>query len=412
MASLQKITYIRWVDAQGRRVSRTTPGAIRVFEKSSKWYACWNENGKQVRIPLATDKTASQAMFADLLRTRDRKAAGLIDPHQSHLSRPIREHIDEYLTTIQASGKVQSEKYFSEKRRILNSFVKSTGMRVLADLTGEATNAYLTRLKSSAGTKRVHHTAVNAFADWLVRMKRIAANPINGVARPQRGKVVHKRRALRPDELQRLLDAARSRPLASAETNHGGRSGDRKPRAAKLRDRTIARLRRVGEGRALLYKTAIFTGLRKGELAAIKVAHLDLQRKPYPCILLPGEFTKNGEDARLLLVPALATELLEWIDGKRPNDLVFDVPAQITPILRRDLKRAGIAYKDETGCYADFHSLRKSAGTMLGLAGVPTRVRQLFMRHSDVRLTLQTYDDAAFAELEEAVRAMERLGLN
>ena len=79
--------------------------------------------------------------------------------------------------------------------------------------------------------------------------------------------------------------------------------------------------------------------------------------------------------------------------------------------MKLDLKRAGIEYKDDKGRYADFHALRKSAGTMLGVAGVPVRVRQLFMRHGDIRLTMQTYDDRDFSSLEEAVKALEKLNL-
>jgi integrase len=413
MASLQKIQYIRWVDADGKRVPPGTPGATKIREKSAKWYACWKDGWKQVRVPLATDKAASQSMLADLLREGERGRAGMLDPHRHHLDRAIAEHRDEYLASIRQSGKVRSDKYFSEKRRILTAIFDACGMRTLADLTADAVDGYMDGLSCSVATKRVHHTAINAFAAWLVQKKRLGGNPLVGVARPQGGKVVRKRRALAPEELQRLLDAARARPLASAEWNGGGRLPKGKARRfrAELKPATRKRFIRVGRERALLYKTAIFTGLRKGELAALRVKYLNLDRTPYPCLELPGEFTKNGEDARLLLVPALAEELRELVAGKGPNARVFDVPEKMVPVMKRDLKHAGIAYCDERGRYADFHALRKSAGTMLGVAGVPTRIRQLFMRHGDVRLTLQTYDDADFSSLEEAVKAMERLKL-
>jgi integrase len=70
-----------------------------------------------------------------------------------------------------------------------------------------------------------------------------------------------------------------------------------------------------------------------------------------------------------------------------------------------------LAFKDEQGRQVDFHALRMTADTMLGIAGVPARIRQLFMRHSDIRLTLQTYDDSRLYELQDAVRAMEKLDL-
>ena len=52
-----------------------------------------------------------------------------------------------------------------------------------------------------------------------------------------------------------------------------------------------------------------------------------------------------------------------------------------------------------------------TANVMLGQAGIPARIRQLFMRHSDIRLTMATYDDESFLDLEPVVKAMEGLGL-
>lgn len=414
MASLQKITYVYWLDAGGRRVKKGTPGARKHVEESSKWYGCWKEGGRQVRVPLATDKSASQAMLTDLMRTKDRTRAKLVDPFQPHLDRPAGEHVDEYLESITASGKVKPGKYLTEKRRILTTILTRAGVKTLADLNGAAIDRYMDALTSSTGTRRVHHTAVNAFADWLVVKKRLPANPLASVARPQGGKTVRKRRALSPAELQRLITAARERPLYDEEFKPRGRAnkGRKKSRRpAELRTEVRERLIRLGRERALLYKTAIYTGLRKNELTELRVKFLNLDRTPYPSVELPGEFTKNGEEARLLLVPALAEELRDWVAGRGPDARVFDVPTQVVPILKRDLKRAGIAYRDEKGRVADFHALRKSAGTMLGVAGVPTRVRQLFMRHGDVRLTLQTYDDADLYDLEEATRVLEKLDL-
>ena len=77
--------------------------------------------------------------------------------------------------------------------------------------------------------------------------------------------------------------------------------------------------------------------------------------------------------------------------------------------MKMDLKHAGIPYKTSQGD-ADFHSLRMTANVMLGQAGID-RIRQLFMRHSDIRLTMATYDDESFLDLETAVKAMEKLGL-
>jgi hypothetical protein len=99
MPSLQKITYVYWVDAEGRRVKTRTTGARKVVEESKKWYACWKEGTRQKRVPLCTDKSSAQAMLADLLRTKDRTRARLIDPYQPHLDRPVAHHVEEYLVS-------------------------------------------------------------------------------------------------------------------------------------------------------------------------------------------------------------------------------------------------------------------------------------------------------------------------
>jgi integrase len=158
---------------------------------------------------------------------------------------------------------------------------------------------------------------------------------------------------------------------------------------------------------------AVLTGLRRGELAALRVAFLRLDYKPFPSLELSGEFTKNGKVAKLLLVPALAEELRYWIadTNKQTNDLLFTVSSKLNNIFRRDLKAAGIAYKDDRGRYADFHSLRHAANTMLGMAGIPSKLRQLFMRHSDIRLTTATYDDDSLYEMQPVVTALEGLRL-
>ncbi len=70
---------------------------------------------------------------------------------------------------------------------------------------------------------------------------------------------------------------------------------------------------------------------------------------------------------------------------------------------RADLEAARIPYVNDRGEYADFHSLRKTCGTMLTLAGVSPRTAMEFMRHSDMRLTAKTYTDANLLPVSEAV---------
>jgi hypothetical protein len=90
-------------------------------------------------------------------------------------------------------------------------------------------------------------------------------------------------------------------------------------------------------------------------------------------------------------------------DDARPTDRVFKGLIPRMPRFRADLEAAGIPYIDAKGEYADFHSLRKTFGTMLTLAGVGQRTVMELMRHSDMRLTAKTYTDANMLPVSDAV---------
>lgn len=410
MATLIKITYTEWY-ADGKRCSAGTPGAEKRMRESEKWYAYWREGKQQFKVPLCTDKTAAQAMMADLLRTKDRDRAGLTDPRQKHKDRKISEHLDEFLPVMLEGGKSDKDK--GRKGAILRAFVAD--LKSLTDLTHEAVGSYLARVGGSPGNRKKHLSAISVWVKWLLNEDRIATNPLARVTVPKGGRKSKERRALSVEQIQKLLDAARARPLAAFHERYGTEVGPgvrQRERAQKKRDEAVTNFIAVGRERALVYKTAVYTGLRLGEIASLRPCHLELDRKPFPRLQIPGKLTKNNQQARLLLVPAFAAELADWIRDteKGQDDPLFHVPQASVRIMQKDLEVAGIPYKTSQGD-ADFHSLRMTANVMLGQAGIPARIRQLFMRHSDIRLTMATYDDESFLDLESAVKAMEGLGL-
>ena len=68
---------------------------------------------------------------------------------------------------------------------------------------------------------------------------------------------------------------ARRRPLLDRNDRLRGAS-EKAKRYAKLRPEVQRRLERLGQERALIYKTLVLTGLRKGELASITVGQVVL----------------------------------------------------------------------------------------------------------------------------------------
>jgi integrase len=406
MAYLTKKKTVHYVDPDRKRVPKDTPGATKVTVLSEKWYICYRDGrGKNQSVPAYRDKKASDSKMKKLELAIERGQEGLLDPFEQHAGRAIIEHLEEYLPVFRE--RVTNKVYRVETERILRNFLKAVKIETLGELTGEVVETYLTRLTVAPNTKKKRHSAINGFVKWLHKRKRIPQNFMALVDVP-RGGTKTPIRSLNADERQRVLDATRRRPLREALLiRHGPRKGEL---AADVRPEVRLELEQEGRERGLLYKTAMYTGLRKEELARLKVGHLNLDHQP-PLIELQAENTKGKRDAKLLLVPALAQELKQLIvdTGKQDGDLLFRVPDKLNEIFVRDLKFAGIPARTEKGA-ARFRCLRKSANVMLSEAGIPLKARQLFMRHTDVRLTANTYDDAVLTDMVDIVPALEQHG--
>ena len=58
------------------------------------------------------------------------------------------------------------------------------------------------------------------------------------------------------------------------------------------------------------------------------------------------------------------------------------------------------------GRFSDFHALRYTFNTWLHTNGVPQRMAQELMRHSDLRLTDQVYLDSSLLPLQDCMRSI------
>jgi integrase len=153
-----------------------------------------------------------------------------------------------------------------------------------------------------------------------------------------------------------------------------------------------------------LYLTAAMTGLRQGELVALRWRDIDWPagriRVRQNHVL--GEFgtPKSKRSSRSVpMADAVAGELdrlSKARGGEDPGDLVFADPSTGGPldkaaILRRYRKALKAAMLDEKH---RFHDLRHTFGTRMAGAGVPMRTLQEWMGHRDIETT-QRYADYA-----------------
>jgi integrase len=315
-------------------------------------------------------------------------------------------------------------------RRHLGRLAEDCGFARLGDLRREALERWLAdeaRGDRSARSRNAHRTALVSFGNWCVAVDRLASNPFKGVPRAnEAADPRRRRRAMTEDELARLLEVARARPLLDAMTV---RRGERKGEAyAMVRDGVRARLEALGLERALIYKTLVLTGLRKNELASLTVAQLRLDA-PTPHLELDAADEKSREGNGVAIRPDLAADLRAWLEdrlaslqgrarsgesapARLPGDTpVFDIPAGLVRIFDRDLKAAGIAKRDERGRTLDVHALRTTFGTLLSKGGVPLRTAQAAMRHSDPSLTANVYTDPKLLDVQGALGALPSLPL-
>ena len=94
------------------------------------------------------------------------------------------------------------------------------------------------------------------------------------------------------------------------------------------------------------------------------------------------------------------------------HELLFSIPDKLVRVLNRDLAAAGIAKIDDRGESIDVHALRHTFSTMLHRAGVSPSVAQAAMRHSDIRLTMKTYNHLGMMDVSGAVALLPGIAGN
>lgn len=159
---------------------------------------------------------------------------------------------------------------------------------------------------------------------------------------------------------------------------------------------------------ATLYQTAIETGLRASELRSLRTHHI---RAGY--ILLPGNLTKNRQDAKQWISPELQQALPAALpfSGQRWAEMLVDDLATA----REKYTASGgkdqyfLKSTNEAGHVLDFHALRHTTGAWLSISGISPKAIQTVMRHSSITLTLDTYGHLLPGDTQQAAAALQKM---
>src|SRR5712692_6220971 len=387
-------------------------GSVRQRKDDGRWFIQWIDGaGKQrqktlsVRSP-ATAERKGHRLLADLERKAERQRLGL-DPLPSELAGltfgALLDHLWKHKGQNLRSPTLRCflEKHLGPFRQLPAPEMTTARFDALLASKEQLLSAEsLNKLRARAS--QMFSYASMAGGPWEGRPNPIAAVP--------RRKVIR-----RPHNVLRLEEV----PNVLAEI------------PARLRP---------------LYATALYTGMRKGELGGLRKADVDLgagEIRVWRSWDAPR--TKDGKAGLLPLVPALRPYLEAAL--RSPGEFVFpgrngemmrrDVA--LDRILRRALARAGVVIGYEHRCrrhgcgfheprneaaagacprcdyqlyakpiprHVRFQDCRHTAATLLLKEGVPLAVVQKVLRHSDPKLTSEIYGHLELADMR---RGLERL---
>ncbi len=431
--------FARWKDRQGK--TRTAPvttgqdGSERLLLESPYFVAKFRDGAGMLCVQATgcRDETAARQVLADLERRAELVRSNVMTAAEAavsdHHASPFEEHLASYLSYLEAKGACPEHR--AERGRQLRRLAADCAFSALADLRREALERWLgakARVGMGARTRNSYLCSALAFCNWCVETNRLTANPFEAVPKAnEKADPRRQRRAMTEPELVRLLAVARERPLLEALTvRKGPRKGER---YANVRPEVQERLELLGKERALIYKTLVLTGLRKGELSSLTVAQLALD-EAIPSVSLDAADAKNREGSTIPLRTDLVADLRQWLADRLrrlqedalasgapiparlpPDTPLFNVPDKLCKILNRDLRLAGVAKRDERGRVLDVHSLRHTFGSLLSKGGVAPRTAQAAMRHSRIDLTMNAYTDPALLDVHGAIEALPALPL-
>src|SRR5262249_29123379 len=304
--------------SKGKRI-----GQERIEVVSTFYFARYRDHDRRMKIAPTgcRDETAARQELANLQRRVELIRSGVIKTIEAsvgnHQATPLPDHITAFLAHLDAAGVTKEHRANVERQ--LNRLAADCSFGSLADLAPEALERWLTARAAEGMGRRTRNTYLSAaisFGNWCAdpNVKRLASNPFVGITKAnEKADPRRSRRALTEQELLKLLDLARRRPLLEALTvRKGPRKGER---YAEVRLEVQQRLEALGRERALIYKTLVLTGLRKGELASLTVGQLDLDG-PIPSASLDAGDEKNRQGNDIALRDDLATDLRNWLAFK------------------------------------------------------------------------------------------------
>lgn len=256
------------------------------------------------------------------------------------------------------------------------------GTTKLRDVTHQDVQAWVTGLQKgglSASSVQRTHGVLSQILDLAVKDRRLASNPARGVRQPR--KVSKARQFLTGDQVE---------ALAVACAPYG-----------------------------LVVRTLAYTGLRWGEMAALRVRDVDLERRRIDVSRsvtednghLIFDTPKTGKRRSVPLPRFLAEQIADATAGKGPDDLIFE--GTRGGILRnRNFGRRTFAPAAKAIGVPELtpHGLRHTAASLAISSGASVKDVQRMLGHASAAMTLDVYAGLFEDGLDDVADRMDLIG--
>ena len=227
--------------------------------------------------------------------------------------------------------------------------------------------------------------------------------------------------------LRRLINVAKKRrliktsPLEEIEVPRYKR-----PPAKTLTVKQLKKLFVAAKGNRLeaLFVLAATTGMRQGELFALRWDAVDLVRRTLSVTHSVEEIDgalrvvqpKSATSQRRIELSKVAVDALRRrraIASREGHRSAYVFPSPSGGLMRKSnfLRRVYFPLRDDAKLPKDipFHALRHTSASLLLLKGISPRVVQEMLGHADVRLTLSTYSHVLPTLQRQAANALDSL---
>lgn len=234
---------------------------------------------------------------------------------------------------------------------------------------------FISKIEYSQSSINKMYQLLQSIFNEAIRKNIISESPMKAVKKPKSKQELIKVRALTIDEQKKLIDVLKNENILYSE-------------------------------QMLL---SMFTGMRMGEINALEVKDIDfknltinicktISRGLYGKTAI-SKSTKTKAGMRVLPISQEVADFLKQVIGNKKDGLIFASSVdklvttnQVNYQYQNALKKFDIVDKSVYG-KVDLHSLRHTYATRCIESGMPAKVLQNILSHTDIRITLDTYCD-------------------